>query len=181
MLEILKNNEVVATIESGSRFYIEDERRMVFNVTLATVIPGYTIREYVPPEPEPEPITSETINLERDRRIEHNFTFVGTAFQLDNLSQQRITAMGADARFAVLGGAVEGDYRWADPDNDFGWIATDNTVIPMDAQTMVAFSDAAKIWVIHHTYAARTLKDMDPIPEDYMDDKYWPQQETQDE
>lgn len=174
MLEILKNNEIVATINPGSRFYIEDEKRVVFNVTLETEIPGYTIREYVPPEPEPEPITSNTIDFERDQRIEHNFTFANTAFQLDNISQQRIIAMGADARFAVLGGAQENNYRWADPDNDFGWIATDNSIMLMDAQTMVAFSDAAKLWVSKHIFAARAIKDMDPLPENYKDNMYWP-------
>jgi hypothetical protein len=114
------------------------------------------------------------IDAERDRRVMHGFTFAGKAFQLDVISQQRITTMGADARFAIAGGAQPDDLRWADPSADFGWIAMDNSILPMDAQTMAAFADAAKLWVSRHTFAARSLKDADPIPEDFTDDGYWP-------
>ncbi len=114
------------------------------------------------------------IDAERDRRVVAGFVFAGKAFQLDLVSQQRITAMGADARFAIAAGAQPDDLRWADPDADFGWIATDNSVLLMDAQTMAAFADAAKLWVARHTFAARALKDADPIPEDFTDDGHWP-------
>lgn len=114
------------------------------------------------------------IDAERDRRVVSGFTFAGKAFQLDLASHQRIIAMGADARFAIAGGAQPEDFRWADPSADFGWIATDNSILPMDAQTMAAFADAAKLWVARHTFAARALKDADPIPEDFTDDGYWP-------
>lgn len=29
------------------------------------------------------------------------------------------------------------------------------TIMPMDAPTMAAFADAAKLWVVRHTWAAR--------------------------
>lgn len=119
-------------------------------------------------------ITSQAVDAERDRRIAGTFTFNGALYQLDDRSQLKMTAAGADARFAIAGGAAIGNLRWADPDNDFGWIATNNTVTPMDAQTMVAFSDAAKIWVTQHIFAARALKNIDPIPADFVDDGYWP-------
>src|SRR5690606_3614034 len=124
--------------------------------------------DYVPPP------TANDVDTERDRRIASGFTFGGQTYQLDKDSQGRITAMGADARFAGLAGASPGNYRWADPDNDFGWIATDNSVTPMDAQTMVAFADAAQLWVSRHIFAARAIKDMDPIPADYAADEHWP-------
>ena len=119
-------------------------------------------------------VTAAQVDAERDRRVRDAFAFGGTLFQLDETSQARITAMGADARFAVLAGAQEGSLRWADPAADFGWIATDNSIVPMDAQTMSDFADAAKVWVMRHTFAARALKDSDPIPADYADDSYWP-------
>lgn len=130
---------------------------------------GNTIAPYVPPPP-----SAADVDAERDRRIHTLFTFNGVAYQLDPKSQANITAMGADARFAVLGGAQVGDLRWADPDTDFGWIATDNSVTPMDAQTMAAFADAAKLWVSRHIFAARAIKNMNPIPADYTNDSYWP-------
>lgn len=131
--------------------------------------------DWLPPPPEPiDPqFIPAVIDSERDRRISQ-FTFNGVAFQLDPASQQRIIAMGADARFAIALGAQPGDMRWADPEVDFGWIATDNSIAPMDAPMMVVFADAAKLWVSRHIFAARALKDADPIPEDITDDQYWP-------
>lgn len=124
--------------------------------------------------PPPAPI-SQDVNAERDRRIATGFSFGGAAFQLDEVSISRVAAMGADARFAVLGGAQAGNLRWADPDNDFGWIATDNTIVSMDAPAMTGFADAAKLWVARNTFAARALKDLDPIPADFaINPAYWP-------
>lgn len=58
MLEVMKNDQVVARIYAGGRFHIPEEQLVVFNVQLDTEIPGHTIREYVPPVPEPvEPST----------------------------------------------------------------------------------------------------------------------------
>lgn len=119
-------------------------------------------------------IRPEEVDAERDRRTEFDFTFAGVAYQVDDKSISRIIAMGTDARFAVLGGALPGNLRWADADNDFGWIATDNSITAMDAQTMAAFADAAKLWVSQHIFAARTLKDDLPIPADFAENAYWP-------
>ncbi|MCX5512287.1 hypothetical protein C3941_09470 [Kaistia algarum] len=114
------------------------------------------------------------IDAECDRRTVTGFRFGGKAYRLDEKSIARITAMGADARFALLAGAGIGNLRWADPEADFGWIATDNTVTPMDAPTMTAFADAAKLWVSKNTFAARNIKNMSPIPADFADDSRWP-------
>jgi len=118
--------------------------------------------------------TRAMVDRECDRRTRTMFVFGGVSYQLDERSIARITAMGADARFAALAGAGAGNLRWADPDNDFGWIATDNSVTPMDAPTMAAFADAAKVWVSRHTFTARALKDMTPIPSDFADNSRWP-------
>jgi hypothetical protein len=124
------------------------------------------------PAPQPE---AQQVNAERDRRI-GRFTFDGVAYQCDPDSQQQIMAMGTDARFAQLVGKGKPmDLRWASPNTDFGWIAADNSIIPMDAPHMSDFAEAAKSWVMRHIFAARALKDVQPIPADYDDDKYWPQ------
>lgn len=126
----------------------------------------------------PEPYIATSLNgdvdAERERRIATAFKFAGVAYQLDADSQRFITAKGAQAKFAILAGALPGDLRWADPEQNFGWIATDNNVTPMDAQTMGAFADAADLWVSAHIMAGHAIKAMDPIPADYADDRYWP-------
>lgn len=65
---------------------------------------------------------------------------------------------------AVVGGAQPGDLRWSDPDQDFEWIAADNSLVPMDAQTVVAFGKAAAERKQDLIFAGRQLKDMNPIP-----------------
>lgn len=122
----------------------------------------------------PAPVTRAQVDAERDRRTAETFTFNGKLFQLDEKSIGRITAMGADARFAMAAGAQAGDYLWADPTAPFGFIATDNSIMLMDAQTMADFANAAKLWVSRHTFAGLTLKSQTPIPVDFADNKHWP-------
>jgi hypothetical protein len=44
----------------------------------------------------------------------------------------------------------------------------------MDAQTVIAFGQAVAAMKSAHIFAARSLKDSDPIPADYTSDGYWP-------
>lgn len=123
------------------------------------------------------PPDAREVDAERDRRIADGFSFNGAAIQLDPGSQSQVIAMSAAARFAIAGGAQENDLRWADPDHDFGWICTDNTIMSMDAPTMAAMGDAAMLWVSRHIFAARAIKDAigagNP-PADVTDDGLWP-------
>jgi hypothetical protein len=119
-------------------------------------------------------IASEDVNAERDGRIATLFSFSGVAYQLDPASQQNIIAKGAQAKFAVMNGAAAGDLRWANAAADFGWIATDNSITPMDAPTMSAFADAADLWVSAHIMAAHAIKALDPIPADFDANSRWP-------
>ena len=73
-----------------------------------------------------------------------------------------------------MNGAEPGDLRWHGGDSDFVWIAADNSLTPMDAQTMFGFGQVAMAHKQAHIFAARTLKDAEPIPADYVDDGYWP-------
>lgn len=115
------------------------------------------------------------VNEERDRRIAAGFTFGGKMFDFDTNSKQRVTGAATLAKFAVAGGAQEDDLRWLNPNVDFSWIAQDNSLVTMDAQTCSAFGDAAAIHEQAHVLAARALKDTQGgIPDDYIDDQYWP-------
>lgn len=113
------------------------------------------------------------INAERDKRL-RLFPFGGRLFDFSEVSRIDIAGAGALAQGAIIAGAQPGDLRWADPDTDFRWIAEDNSSVPMDAQTCFAFAQAAARWRADHIYAARTLKDANPIAEDYTHDRHWP-------
>lgn len=113
------------------------------------------------------------VNAERDRRLQLDFEFQGKMYQRDTTSLQRITGAATLAGFAVAAGALAGNLRWANPEEDFGWIAADNTVTPMDAQTCFAFGQAAAAVETRLVFAARALRGMNPIPENYQDDIWW--------
>jgi hypothetical protein len=128
---------------------------------------------YSPPAP-----TSQMVNQERDRRIAAGVPFEVDGklhvFDFDQMGKDNITGAASLAKFAILAGAKTGDYRWTGGKHDFTWITQDNELVRMDAQTVSALGDVSANWTTRHIYAARTLKDMAPIPQDYADDKYWP-------
>lgn len=128
----------------------------------------------VDPESEPSPPTSGMINAERDRRLAGVFTFGGKPYDCDPDSMARITGAATLAGFAIGAGAQPGDLDWMPEVAEFVWIAADNTLTAMDAQTMFAFGHAAAANQAAHVFAGRALKEMDPIPADYADDQYWP-------
>jgi len=118
--------------------------------------------------------TLAAVKAERDRRLAVDFEFNGKMFQRDKDSLQRITGAATLAGFAIGNGAAVGDLRWANPDRDFGWIASDDTVVPMDAYTTFQFGQVAAGIETSIVFAAKALREMDPIPNDFKDDEYWP-------
>lgn len=118
-------------------------------------------------------VTRADVDRERDRRIGAGFVHDGVLYQTRPSDRESISGVGPLALAAIIAGSQPGDLRWADPDSDFGWIAADNSVTPMDAQTALAFSQAAAAYKKHLIFAARTLKDMSVIPGDYQDDRWW--------
>lgn len=125
-----------------------------------------------PPTP---PATTADIDRERDHRLNNTFTFNGKEFQFGPESKTRIAGAGTLAGFAIANGAVEGDVYWNDPTGTepFTWIAADNSFVQMDALTCFAFAQTAAKYESKLIFAARALKDMAEIPQDYKDDKYW--------
>lgn len=116
---------------------------------------------------------SSMVNAERDRRLAADFEFQGKMYQRDPTSLQRITGAATLAGFAIAGGAQPGNLRWANPESDFGWIASDNSITAMDAQTCFAFGQAAAAVETRLIFAAKALRSMDPIPADYASDLWW--------
>jgi hypothetical protein len=100
--------------------------------------------------------------------------FEGVKFQARIEDQKRITGASILATIAVMNGAQVGDYRWHGGTSDFVWIADDNSLVIMDAFDIINFGKKAAEWESNHVFAAYALKEMNPIPEDFRDDKYWP-------
>jgi len=121
-----------------------------------------TEREYTP---KPVPITPAQVNAERDRRLEMDFTFNGEKFQRDQKSLSRISGAASLAGFAIAQGAQPGDLRWHGGDADFVWIASNNSLMPMDAQTVFAFGQVAANVETRIIFAAKQLREMDHIPD----------------
>ncbi|MBP2532614.1 DUF4376 domain-containing protein [Agrobacterium tumefaciens] len=121
------------------------------------------------------------VDRERDRRIDIGFIFEGVHYQSRPEDRENIAGAKAAATDAItIYGAEPGDFGWQrllDPNvpPEFRWIAADNTTHPMDAQTAMRFGYAALNHKQAHIFAARTLKDLEPIPADFATNPaYWP-------
>lgn len=128
------------------------------------------------PAPYIPPVEPWQIDQERDRRTSMGFVYAGKAFQTENQSQiDDILGKMTDALAAItVDDAHPGNLHWASPDYEFAWCAADGSLVPMDAQTCLAFTRAAVRRKTMLVAAGLALKAMSPIPVDYMDDKYWP-------
>lgn len=118
--------------------------------------------------------TAAAVDAERDRRIDAGVEFKGVMFQSRATDRENVAGAAQLGFMAMVGGAQLGDLRWSNPEQDFAWIASDNTLVAMDAQTVVAFGKAAAERKQALIFAAREIKDLVPIPTDYADDKWWP-------
>lgn len=118
--------------------------------------------------------TQDAIDAERDRRIDGGVTFNGTRFQTRPADRENVAGATQLATLAVMAGAQAGNLRWHGGASDFAWIAEDNSIVTMDAQTVIAFGQAVAAHKSAHIFAARAIKDADPIPADYTANGYWP-------
>ena len=114
------------------------------------------------------------VDVERDRRVAGGFVFGGNTFQARAEDRENIAGASTAALAAIVNGAQAGDLRWHGGDSDFCWIAADNTLVPMDAQTMFGCGQAAMAHKQAMIFAARALKDLVEIPADFADDRWWP-------
>ena len=130
---------------------------------------GLEVGGYVIPQP-----TTQDVNAERDRRVQSGFAFGGKLFDFSDEAKARISGAATLAGFALGAGSPDGYLRWHQGTDDFAWIAADNSLMTMDAKTCFAFGQTAATHDSKHVFAARELKNMEPIPADYTDDKWWP-------
>lgn len=119
-------------------------------------------------------VTPAMVDAERDRRMDAGIVFEGVQFQSKANDRENITGAALLATMAMMKGAAAGNLKWSDPERDFVWIAADNSTVTMDAPTVAEFGQAAAARKQALIYAGRELKDMESIPADYADDKWWP-------
>lgn len=136
----------------------------------------YRLDAWVMEAPAP---TKEDVNTERDRRISSNFLFNDVEFQSRPEDRENVAGATTWASLALIGGAQPGDYRWHGGEDDFGWIAADNSIVKMDAPSMIDFGKALGAWKSAHIFAARALKDLKEVPAEFANDKYWPAKKTE--
>ena len=100
-----------------------------------------------------------TIDRERDEAINGGFYFNDVKFQSRPEDRENISGASTAALAAIVNGAQPGNYRWHGGDEDFAWIAEDNSLIVMDAHTMFAFGQAAMRHKQDLIFEARNAKD----------------------
>jgi len=88
-----------------------------------------------------------------DGLIAAGFTYQGKLYQIDSASQAKITAMGALAQSIIV--ETPGAPAWP---AGFGWIAADNSLVPMTAPEMFAFAATVAGFVAAATLNLRTIK-----------------------
>lgn len=124
-----------------------------------------------PPKPAP---TINDVNAERDRRTSAGFMFGAKRYDFDMRAKTNIMGAAQMASNSILLLAkLPTDIFWHGGAQPFAWIAADNTLTVMDAQTAIAFGNAAAAHESSQTFAARKIKNMPTVPTDYANDTYW--------
>jgi hypothetical protein len=98
------------------------------------------------------------VDKERDRRIALDFEFQGKMFQARPEDVVNIGGAGTSALAAIVAGAQPGNLRWSNPAQDFVWITSDNSLMPMDAHTCIAFANAYKARRTQMIFIASAIK-----------------------
>lgn len=171
MLLLKQDTTTIGQVAPGDRFQLPD------GSTVSPAYAGWTMGAFslvAGPDVDPLGPVAADVDAERNRRMRGTFHFNGKDYGCDPESLQRITGAAALAGFFMAGGGSATDIYWHGGPQPFAWIADDNSIEIMDAQTVFAFGQAAAANETAHIFAARALKDMIPIPEDYTSDSYWP-------
>lgn len=110
-----------------------------------------------------QPRAIDSVNATRDAIIDGGFNFHlgGQVYRIQSRQSDRENVLGLAmaAQGAIAGGAQPGNLRWLTPDQDFGFITADNTIIPMDAYAVISLYQQALGFKAATTFYARALKD----------------------
>lgn len=131
------------------------------------------VRPALPGElPEPPPIGAGDVNLERDRRLQFDFSFMDKMIQRDDISLRRIQGAAQLATIALLTGVSADSEEWING-GPLVWITSDNTELHLTPMQTIRMGQEAAAIESRLVFAAKTLKQMNPIPTDYSDDAWW--------
>jgi len=148
---------------------IDNSTRPETTTTHETIIEANRVVDRATISDVPNAQLRELVNRERDRRIYSSIPYAGPVltaeFQSDQSSLESIAGAATLAGFALGAGAQPGDYFWHGGEQPFLWVTMDNSIIQIDAPTMFHIGQVAASWKTKHIFAARALKDMDPIPD----------------
>lgn len=175
MLNLKQNGTVIKAVVEGAWFTLPNGSHV--SPAYAGWTDGVFYMEVAPEHAVETPsggVTGGMVNAERDRRMRGTFTFGGKEYDCDQTSLQRITGAASLAGFWMAAGGDPQSNLWHGGVNPFLWISHDNAANVMTAATVFAFGQAAAHNETAHIFAARALKDMNPIPADYASDAYWP-------
>lgn len=137
-----------------------------------TIIDGHAIVEW---NYEKNPPEKSDIDQERDRRIYKSFFWNGFEIQSDRDSIENILGACSKALIFITTGGDPNNPYWTSPTEKFTWIAADNSIVELTPAQMLAMGSTAAEHKKNCIFAARSLKDMNPIPLDFQDDKWWVQ------
>lgn len=170
------NGNIVNVIEAPDDFEIEGHTLVLDTDIKARIGGTYQSKKFKDPDL-PDQINDylTMIDEERDRRIAFGFQFQDKWFQADSFATANINGAATAASMAVGAGVQPGDLRWSNPEADFAWIAEDNTLLPMDAQTTIQFGLTAMANRSKLIMKARDIKDsvIAGTAVDIADDATW--------
>lgn len=114
------------------------------------------------------------INALREEKIAGGFDHAGHRFQSRQSDRENVIDAAVGANLAIAQGAQPGNLRWADPDEDFGWITANNSEVPMDPYDVLDLFQAGVAFKTRLTFYARAIKDIvlaapDPATLDAID------------
>lgn len=131
-IEILKDGDVITRIPPGGRFFLAAEKRMIYNVQADTEIPGYTVREYTPPELTPEEIKARLAAYAAECRWQKEVggtLWNGWPVHTDRESQGKIIA----ERLAIEAGERDDPDGWKFADGIFRLVSNTDFVLLSNA------------------------------------------------
>ena len=116
-------------------------------------------------EDEPAEDVGAEIEAEKVRRIEAGFPFLGKVIQSGAEDRENIAGAKSAAQDAKLLGAETGELSWqkrldaTKGAEVFAWITLDNSLLPLDADAMIAMGYAAMLHKQRLIFVAKSIKD----------------------
>jgi hypothetical protein len=167
MYRRLENSPIVLRVEDGS-YIPPDPRNSDYQAYQEWLGAGN--------QPLPALIPAANVNAESDRRILSTLWWDNREWPHDTQGKENILIAGTQAQDAINNGAAPGDYSWPATGLPFSWVDVHNNAVSLDAFQMFSLASASAAWVRANGDAAQALIAMNPTPEDYKADKYWPTQ-----